>query len=64
MIKCITFDLDDTLWAVDPVITHANNTLYGWLDEHAPNLPGSTPSVTFLPCASKCWKPILKPPTA
>ena len=36
MIKCITFDLDDTLWAVDPVITHANNTLYGWLDEHAP----------------------------
>ena len=36
MIKCITFDLDDTLWAVDPVITHANQTLYSWLDSAAP----------------------------
>lgn len=35
MIKCITFDLDDTLWAVDPVIVEANNTLYQWLAEHA-----------------------------
>ncbi|MDO6564770.1 HAD-IA family hydrolase [Amphritea sp. 1_MG-2023] len=35
MIKCITFDLDDTLWAVDPVIVEANNTLYQWLSEHA-----------------------------
>jgi len=35
MIKCITFDLDDTLWAVDPVIVEANNTLYHWLSEHA-----------------------------
>ncbi|MEH6578301.1 MAG: HAD-IA family hydrolase [Amphritea sp.] len=35
MIKCITFDLDDTLWAVDPVITQANQTLYGWLNDNA-----------------------------
>ncbi|RTE67168.1 HAD family hydrolase [Amphritea opalescens] len=35
MIKCITFDLDDTLWAVDPVIVEANKTLYQWLAEHA-----------------------------
>ena len=35
MIKCITFDLDDTLWAVDPVIVAANKTLYGWLSENA-----------------------------
>lgn len=35
MIKCITFDLDDTLWAVDPVITQANKTLYSWLAENA-----------------------------
>lgn len=35
MIKCITFDLDDTLWAVDPVISQANKTLYSWLSENA-----------------------------
>lgn len=35
MIKCITFDLDDTLWAVNPVIIAANKTLYQWLSENA-----------------------------
>ncbi|MGB0733796.1 MAG: HAD family hydrolase [Pontibacterium sp.] len=37
MIKCITFDLDDTLWAVEPVIDNANATLFKWLAEHAPD---------------------------
>lgn len=36
MIKCITFDLDDTLWAVDPVVRAANHTLYEWLYVNAP----------------------------
>jgi len=36
MIKCITFDLDDTLWAVDPVVYQANITLMQWLKENAP----------------------------
>ncbi len=36
MIKCVTFDLDDTLWAVDPVIHQANKTLWQWLEENAP----------------------------
>lgn len=36
MIKCITFDLDDTLWAVDPVVRAANQTLFDWLAQHAP----------------------------
>ena len=35
MIKCITFDLDDTLWAVNPVIVAANKTLYQWLSDNA-----------------------------
>ncbi|WP_415904951.1 HAD family hydrolase [Neptuniibacter sp. QD48_55] len=35
MIRCITFDLDDTLWAVDPVIQHANQTMFAWISEHA-----------------------------
>jgi len=36
MIRCITFDLDDTLWAVDPVIEHANNSMFAWITENAP----------------------------
>ncbi len=36
MIRVVTFDLDDTLWAVDPVITRANDRLYSWLKAHAP----------------------------
>lgn len=35
MIKCITFDLDDTLWAVDPVVEQANHTLIEWLTQNA-----------------------------
>ncbi|MBT3144637.1 HAD family hydrolase [Neptunomonas phycophila] len=36
MIKCITFDLDDTLWAVDPVIEVANERLFSWMQANAP----------------------------
>ncbi len=36
MIKVVSFDLDDTLWAVQPVIRQANHALYQWLDAHAP----------------------------
>ena len=36
MIRCITFDLDDTLWAVSPVIKEANSSLFEWLAVHAP----------------------------
>lgn len=36
MIKVISFDLDDTLWAVQPVIDEANRRLYAWYQEHAP----------------------------
>ena len=35
-IQLISFDLDDTLWAVDPVMIQANLTLYRWLESHAP----------------------------
>ncbi len=35
MIKCITFDLDDTLWAVNPVVEQANHTLIEWLQQNA-----------------------------
>lgn len=38
MIKCITFDLDDTLWACAPVIMRAEQALYDWLAERYPRI--------------------------
>jgi len=35
-IKLITFDLDNTLWDVDPVIKNAEITLHKWLKENHP----------------------------
>jgi len=36
MIKVITFDLDDTLWAINPVIEKANQRMLEWMNIHAP----------------------------
>lgn len=35
-IRCIAFDLDDTLWPVKPVIQQAERHFYGWLQQHYP----------------------------
>lgn len=35
MIKCLTFDLDDTLWPVVPVINNMDTKLYQWLQANA-----------------------------
>ena len=32
MIKVITFDLDDTLWAIAPVIDNANRRMLEWMN--------------------------------
>lgn len=37
-IRTITFDLDDTLWAIHPVIKRAEQHLYAWLGEHYPRI--------------------------
>lgn len=37
-IKVITFDLDDTLWAIKPVLIKAENEVYNWLKQQAPKL--------------------------
>lgn len=34
----ITFDLDDTLWHVAPVIENANKQTYQWLQQHCPRV--------------------------
>ena len=35
-IRAISFDLDDTLWPIWPVIERAEKALIAWLSEHAP----------------------------
>ena len=37
-IKLLTIDLDDTLWPCMPVIMHAENTSYAWLQQHRPKI--------------------------
>jgi 2-haloalkanoic acid dehalogenase type II len=36
--RLITLDLDDTLWPCAPVIQAAEQSLYGWLQQHAPRV--------------------------
>ncbi|HEX7046181.1 MAG TPA: HAD-IA family hydrolase [Gammaproteobacteria bacterium] len=35
-LRLVTLDLDDTLWAIAPVIARAENVLHGWLTENCP----------------------------
>jgi FMN hydrolase / 5-amino-6-(5-phospho-D-ribitylamino)uracil phosphatase len=35
-IQAVLFDLDDTLWAIEPVLHLAENQLYAWLQQYAP----------------------------
>jgi len=37
-IKAITFDLDDTLWAITPVIERAEQRVHAWLEQRYPRL--------------------------
>jgi len=47
-IKAITLDLDDTLWAVDPVIERAERRLHEWFEVRAPKLAQALPPADFL----------------
>jgi putative hydrolase of the HAD superfamily len=38
-IRAITFDLDDTLWAIWPIIARAEQQLHDWLLQHYPRIP-------------------------
>ena len=35
-IRCVTFDLDDTLWPCEPTISNAEQALYNWLKDDYP----------------------------
>lgn len=38
-IQAVAFDLDNTLWEVEPVIERAESALLEWLHEHCPRIP-------------------------
>lgn len=47
----ISFDLDDTLWPIDPVIERANRVLFDWLARHYPRITaGHTPQSLHAVC--------------
>lgn len=35
-IECVTLDLDDTLWPVEPTLVKAEQAVYTWIGEHYP----------------------------
>ena len=37
-IRCITFDLDDTLWETGPVIARAEQIALDWMKDNAPDV--------------------------
>lgn len=37
-IRAITFDLDNTLWEIEPVIVAAEQHIYDWLSQHCPQV--------------------------
>jgi len=39
-LHCVTFDLDDTLWACAPLLTGAEEAFYAWLERHHPRISG------------------------
>lgn len=47
-IRCIAFDLDDTLWDCHSVIHHAEQTLFRYLQQYYPSLVESYPSLERL----------------
>ena len=52
-VRVISFDLDDTLWAIDPVITRANQELFAWLAARYPRITaGHTPQSLHEVCLS------------
>jgi len=46
-IRAVSFDLDDTFWDCEPVIIHAEETLYQWLMQHHPQIVKSHTRATL-----------------
>jgi len=40
-LECVTFDLDDTLWECESVLSGAEHAFYAWIDRHYPRITAS-----------------------
>lgn len=50
-VRVISFDLDDTLWPIEPVIQRANRVLFAWLKARYPRVTdGHTPESLHAVC--------------
>lgn len=47
-ISVVTFDLDDTLWAVRPVLLKAEDIVFDWLEAFAPKLTNRFTAKSFM----------------
>lgn len=47
MVKILTFDLDNTLWSVDPIIARAENAMMEWIYKNEPELRFKVSTVQF-----------------
>ena len=47
MIKLLTFDLDNTLWSVDPIIARAENAMMEWIYQNQPELRFKVSTIQF-----------------
>ena len=47
-IKVITFDLDDTLWSLKPVLLTAEQMVFDWLAAYAPKLTARFTPQSFM----------------
>lgn len=47
MVKLLTFDLDNTLWSVDPIISRAENAMMEWIYKNEPELRFKVTTVQF-----------------
>jgi putative hydrolase of the HAD superfamily len=43
LIRAITFDLDDTLWPIEPAMLNAEQRLHDWLQAHCPQSAAAFP---------------------
>ncbi|WDZ96791.1 HAD family hydrolase [Herbaspirillum sp. WKF16] len=46
-IRAVLFDLDDTLWAIEPVLVRAEGLLYEWLRANAPRVAAAHTAATL-----------------
>ena len=56
MIRVITFDLDNTLWDVEPVLLRAEEAQYRWLQQHREKVTRQFSTEALRDLRMQTWK--------